>query len=1383
MRTNFGLLVTQAASVVLSLILSAAAAATAQPTVIYVNAAASPGGNGASWATAYRDLQPALNQAASIAPPADVEIWMASGVYKPTQALFPGFPRSRTFFVPPLGVDVTIYGGQTPGLSVRTLGGAGSTLSGDFNGDDLPGFGNTSENAYTVLTLANNTFGARLTLDGVRISGGNANSQGNNVGGGIITQAPLTLRNSSVTGNRALSEAGGIYASGSILRIESSTISDNAVISGVGGGLSFFDGSKFRGFPSAVIVNSQIINNFASSGGGAIQFSFFSFATITNCTIASNRTNTAGAGVAWDSFGSSGGQIVIQNSILWNNTGDAGATEDNQISPAGGSPGSYPLVRSSCVQNIFFFADPTNSGADPRFRSTSQKDYRLAVNSPYIDRGDNDVFIDAASFGLEPLPEYDLLGNQRIIDGAHTGFSVVDLGAQENLFYEPVWFTGSPPGTSAFSSWQNPAAWYGGAVPSFINLASFSANAPSENRVSLSADTAVGYVTVSSGPTTIDLLGRTLTVSDNLAVDRSADLSVRSLASGPSVITTNSTTLSTLDDSLNTLTLGFGTRMSTNAMHVGVFGQADVSLGENTSLSVANNLRVGVLPGSGGHVSISGEKSPGSLSVTSPFAEVLVGDQGSGAISVSQYGSFNATGIQVFALGNASGSSGVLNISENASVNINAFDIIFGVQGDAAIGVGGAAILNTVSANPVLFASLPGSSATIDLAGAAILRGSTASWINTGPGVLLGGGGEATFTLRSGRSLVSSNGSLPSDVTIGPRSRLTGIGSILFPSGGSLINNGVVRPGVDPAGPTVLPDDIGSIYIGGAYSQARLPGQTAVDSGAFRVRLAAPYVNDSMSVLGEATLGGSLFADLVNGYDPAEGDSFNVFNAGAINGEFDVSYLPGFVDGRYWRLDYTSSSVSLTVARAPSVPTFSPPTTYSAPAEPVAGVLKDLSGDGLPDLAVVIPNLNPALPGWVGVYINLGVDTAGNWLGFAPVTLYQVGRNPRDLAAGELNGDGLLDLVIVNTDDNTGQILLNLGGGVMSPQPPFDSTVIRPTAAVTGKFTSATQPLDDIAIGGQNTPDPAGQGVFQFFQNTGVFRPGERAGLIRQQRNTTSSSPVGGGSGDVDNDKDIDVVSPTTTASLASALINTGPTTNFLLDESAVGQQPEQGALGTLRAPAPVGRPTDGTVPPSNRLDYVTANRVDGTISILLNMAPANPGEPVFDNAISIPVGPEARSVALADIDGDGDLDILVVVTDPNLGPVVRVLTNQFAQTGQLTFSLTANLFRSFSPNRVLSADLTGKNRSDLVTLNGDTSGVPGQQAVSVSIGSVRSTTIPGDTNNDGRVDMLDLSNVIVVFGVVKPGLPGDVNFDGKVDFADLAIVLANFGFGVPQIR
>ncbi|HEY3241806.1 MAG TPA: hypothetical protein VGM03_00515, partial [Phycisphaerae bacterium] len=65
--------------------------------IVYVNAAAAPGGNGASWATAYNNLQTALTTA-----PIPSQIWVAAGTYLPGLTPFDSFQLRN---------GVELYGG------------------------------------------------------------------------------------------------------------------------------------------------------------------------------------------------------------------------------------------------------------------------------------------------------------------------------------------------------------------------------------------------------------------------------------------------------------------------------------------------------------------------------------------------------------------------------------------------------------------------------------------------------------------------------------------------------------------------------------------------------------------------------------------------------------------------------------------------------------------------------------------------------------------------------------------------------------------------------------------------------------------------------------------------------------------------------------------------------------------------------------------------------------------------------------------------------------------------------------------------------------------------------------------------------------------------
>ncbi|MBX3357728.1 MAG: VCBS repeat-containing protein [Phycisphaeraceae bacterium] len=183
-------------------------------TVLHVNAAAPPGGDGLSWVTAMSSLESALEAAALIPELSrDVEVWIAAGTYKPTNELTPGTPQTATFS---MLNKVRVYGGFAGNetlLGERLPAVHVVTLSGDLAGDDLPNFSYGPDNAYHVVTA--DGVDATSVLDGVTISGGAAVASPflNQRGGGMRVNASTcavtgcTFRGN--TSNRSSDMSGG----------------------------------------------------------------------------------------------------------------------------------------------------------------------------------------------------------------------------------------------------------------------------------------------------------------------------------------------------------------------------------------------------------------------------------------------------------------------------------------------------------------------------------------------------------------------------------------------------------------------------------------------------------------------------------------------------------------------------------------------------------------------------------------------------------------------------------------------------------------------------------------------------------------------------------------------------------------------------------------------------------------------------------------------------------------------------------------------------------------------------------------------------------------------------------------------------------------------
>jgi len=253
---------------------------------IYADAKAPPAGNGSSWATAYNDLQDALDMAAGSSGIATVHV--AAGTYTPDRGTG---DRTATF---QLINGVSIRGGYAglgaPDPNAHDVDAYQTILSGDLDSNDVGDLNDPSrgENSYHVVTGS----GTKTTavLDGFTITGGNATgSSDNSEGGGIYIiedRSRPTLTNCTVNGNWAKYGGGLFIAECSTPRLVGCNISANAAKTW-GGGICI------RASSSPALSECTISNNTASSGGGIYNCDG-SDTILTNCTFTGNSASWGG---------------------------------------------------------------------------------------------------------------------------------------------------------------------------------------------------------------------------------------------------------------------------------------------------------------------------------------------------------------------------------------------------------------------------------------------------------------------------------------------------------------------------------------------------------------------------------------------------------------------------------------------------------------------------------------------------------------------------------------------------------------------------------------------------------------------------------------------------------------------------------------------------------------------------------------------------------------------------------------------------------------------------------------------------------------------------------------------------------------------------------
>ncbi len=418
----------------------------AAQTTYYVDAARPDNaGAGTSWASAKRDLQVAINGAAS-----NDQIWVKAGTYLPTHDPFgsttPANNRDKTFT---LKNAVKIYGGFAGTetlLSQRNWQTNTTTLSGDIGSANV-----VTDNAYHVVIGVN--LAATTLLDGVTINKGYATAPSQssitvntrvidrNKGGGIYNSySAATFTNCTIKTNGAdcidtdndawgagvvndvctsaffncifdgnyFLEGGasfGVFGAGMLISSGACTLTNCAFINNTSGS-GFFDGSRggaihitsgATNITNCVFYNNSSMNGAALSfGGGANNLSL-----ITNCTFANNTSSYAGTGYSGFS------KAIFRNCIFWNNVPTvnpiAGRNEiysaenivANQptfnnciIRDASGSPLSVTnTIMSNCLNGNPLFVNAADGDGGDNLMMTADDGLRLQCSSPAINSG------------------------------------------------------------------------------------------------------------------------------------------------------------------------------------------------------------------------------------------------------------------------------------------------------------------------------------------------------------------------------------------------------------------------------------------------------------------------------------------------------------------------------------------------------------------------------------------------------------------------------------------------------------------------------------------------------------------------------------------------------------------------------------------------------------------------------------------------------------------------------------------------------------------------------------------------------------------------------------------------------------------------------------
>ncbi|MDD5326714.1 MAG: choice-of-anchor Q domain-containing protein [Phycisphaerae bacterium] len=399
--------------------------------VIYVDADASPGGDGSSWENAFIYLQDALDAADE-----GFQIWVAEGVYKPdANSSVPSGThlRTSTFQLPE---GVAVYGGFPAGgcWEYRQPGIYETILSGDIGVA-----GAVSDNCYNVVVGAND-----VTIDGFVISDGYADGTGDGArGGGIHNEGANNIKivNCTFRDNYARYDGGGLYNYESLVFVTKCVFRNNTADDDGGGfynsntdgnltGCVFSDnqaanrgGGMYNYRSGFEVINSLFSGNHADVNGGAV-YNSYKAVKLVNCTIAGNSAAIFAGGV-YNTYSSS----TLSNCIVWDN---GEAIYNHSCNPhiyycdvegSGGSGAGW---------NVNFGAD---EGGNIDVVPDLDGILALQTGSPCIDMGNN--------FAVPRNITMDIKGNARFngpVDIGAYEFGQLDMWQDLDSDGMPDWF-------------------------------------------------------------------------------------------------------------------------------------------------------------------------------------------------------------------------------------------------------------------------------------------------------------------------------------------------------------------------------------------------------------------------------------------------------------------------------------------------------------------------------------------------------------------------------------------------------------------------------------------------------------------------------------------------------------------------------------------------------------------------------------------------------------------------------------------------------------------------------------------------------------------------------------------------------------------------------
>jgi hypothetical protein len=431
-----------------------------------------------------------------------------------------------------------------------------------------------------------------------------------------------------------------------------------------------------------------------------------------------------------------------------------------------------------------------------------------------------------------------------------------------------------------------------------------------------------------------------------------------------------------------------------------------------------------------------------------------------------------------------------------------------------------------------------------------------------------------------------------------------------------------------------------------------------------------------------------------------------------LAGKAPVSVALGDVDGdRIPDLAVANRlSNTVSVLKGNGNATFSSAVSYNVGVEPTCVKLASVDADG--DLDLIVAN---SISGTVSILKNNGAGA------FSSAESFAAGPNSGAMASADVDLDGDVDLITANAFDDTLSHLTNTGSGTFSA-PVVMFAGDGPRDLVLHDFDGDSD-ADLVAV-------HANDDTLAVFRNRTVDARSPAAGLFA----IVDVFPVGDGPraiavADFNADGRLDLAVANENGDDVSVLLN--------VDDPALGPQ-FSAPVAFVTGDRPL-TAAAGDVDGDGRPDLVTGCRHSADAQILKNTTDPGGTEPSFAAPAAFIAGPWSTSIAVADLDNDGDNDLTLA---NELGDSISVMKN----SGDGAVTPPPTISAGSTPLSIVSADLDGDGDLDLAASSISSTSIQiwlgaGEGAfdapISVAAGFAPHRLYAADVSGDGRVDLI----------------------------------------------